>query len=159
MTDTPETTEDLDAKALKAATENLPGLLPDDSEVPPSNASVLQEEGVKTPARVARKGKSQAKPYAVVGNGETDEVLLSRAVYQSKRTRKSLTVHHLQRRLTELGYQTAGADIDGFLGDLTKRAVAKFQADSGLPETGDVDAETFERIFEGDPNVTVKLDV
>ena len=71
--------------------------------------------------------------------------------------RKSLTVHHLQRRLAELGYGDAAADRDGWYGDLTKAAVESFQGDNKLEATGIIDADTFKRIFAGDPNVLVVL--
>lgn len=94
---------------------------------------------------------------AVVSNAEKDEVFLANCVYKNTFSRKSLTVHHLQRRLTELGYVEANADKDGWLGDLTKSAITKFQKDRGLNATGTVDADTFKKIFEGDNNVNVNL--
>lgn len=69
--------------------------------------------------------------------------------------RKSLTVHHLQRRLTELGYGEASSDKDGWYGDLTMEAVKAFQGDNRLEATGVMDADTLRRIFKGDPNVKV----
>jgi peptidoglycan hydrolase-like protein with peptidoglycan-binding domain len=47
---------------------------------------------------------------------------------------------HLQRRLTELGYEP-GAD-DGRYGEKTKGAVSKFQGDHGLKEDGEVGHDT-----------------
>jgi peptidoglycan hydrolase-like protein with peptidoglycan-binding domain len=113
---------------------------------------------------VAPKPKAKPKPppapraTAVVGGGEQDDVLLSKMVKDNLKGRKSLSVHHLQRRLTELGYGEAGADIDGRYGQLTEVAVAKFQKDRDLDETGAVDAETLKAIFEGDPNCRVVID-
>lgn len=99
------------------------------------------------------------KPYAVVGGGETDPVLFSRAVpVERAKTRKSLTVHHLQRRLEELGYVEARADLDGQWGRLTGRSVAAWQKDNGHPE-GDLTAEQFSAIFEDDINVIVVIDM
>jgi hypothetical protein len=94
---------------------------------------------------------------AVVGLGEVDDVLLSSCIYKNKYARKSLTVHHLQRRLSELGYTQAGLDKDGYYGDLTKAAVLEFQLANNLSDSGMVDAVTFELIFKGDPNVKVVL--
>jgi peptidoglycan hydrolase-like protein with peptidoglycan-binding domain len=68
-----------------------------------------------------------------------------------------LTVHHLQRRLIELGYKDADADKDGWLGDETVASIKKFQADKGMDVTGTVDADTFIKIFEGDVHVNVVL--
>jgi hypothetical protein len=93
----------------------------------------------------------------VVGSGDHDEVFLNRCVYKNVYARKSLTVHHLQRRLGELGYGDAMADRDGWYGDLTKESVKQFQGDNKLEDTGIMDATTFERVFAGDPNVKVIL--
>lgn len=91
---------------------------------------------------------------AVVGNERTDEVRLDACIYKNIHSRKSLTIHHLQRRLAELGYTQASQDKDGWYGDLTRISVANFQDDKGLDSTGIVDAATFLAIFDGDVNVT-----
>jgi hypothetical protein len=93
----------------------------------------------------------------VVGTGDTDDVYLAKCVYKNIYERKSLTIHHLQRRLEELGYKDVIGDKDGWLGDLTMMSVEKFQKDKGLAATGKVDADTFKKIFEGDTNVNVVL--
>ena len=93
----------------------------------------------------------------VIGTGDTDDVYLAKCVYKNIYERKSLTIHHLQRRLEELGYNDVVGDKDGWLGELTKIAIEKFQGDKGMAATGTVDAETFRKIFEGDTNVNVVL--
>lgn len=93
---------------------------------------------------------------AVVGDADTDEVFLSRLVYKAY-AKKSLSVHHLQRRLNELGYPVAYSDLDGWYGELTHEAVAQFQIDRGLQASGLMNAETATAIFDGDPNVTLVL--
>ena len=93
----------------------------------------------------------------VVGTGDTDDVYLAKCVYKNIYERKSLTIHHLQRRLEELGYKDVVGDKDGWLGELTMMSVEKFQQDKGLAATGKVDADTFSKIFEGDTNVNVVL--
>lgn len=99
-----------------------------------------------------------AQPVAgiAVSGNDVDEVYLAKCVYKNKFERKSLTIHHLQRRLDELGYPDAGSDKDGYLGDLTQLAIEKFQEANGLP-VGKIDAATFEKIFQGDPHVRVNL--
>lgn len=109
---------------------------------------------VEEPKPVKPKASSRS---AVVSGGEKDEVFLANCVYKNVYARKSLTVHHLQRRLVELGYKEAYADKDGWLGDLTKLAITNFQKDKGLNATGQVDADTFKKIFEGDSNVNINL--
>lgn len=92
---------------------------------------------------------------AVVGTGETDTVQLSAIVYKNIHQRKSLSVHHLQRRLNELGYTEAYADRDGFYGDLTATSVGSFQSDHDLEVTARADQPTLEAIFKDDPNVSL----
>jgi hypothetical protein len=104
------------------------------------------------PAALAVTRPAPAGP-AVVSDNEVDDVLLSACVYKNLLARKSLTVHHLQRRLNELGYTEAFADRDGYYGDLTKMAVARFQKDSGIEGDGIVDGPTLLAVFKGDPNV------
>ena len=101
--------------------------------------------------------KPKASSRHVVSSGEKDSVFLGNCVYKNKFARKSLTVHHVQRRLVELGYNEAYADRDGWFGDLTKLATTKFQSDKGLPSTGVMDADTFTKLFEGDNNVEINL--
>ena len=94
--------------------------------------------------------------HAVSGE-DVDDVILANCIYKNVYARKSLTVHHLQRRLIELGYKDADADKDGWLGDETVASIKKFQADKGMDVTGSVDADTFKKIFEGDVHVRVVL--
>ena len=121
----------------------------------PAEAPEPTEDAPKPKAR--KKVTPPRKPYAVVGKGATDPIYLSQLIYENPKTQKSLSVHHLQRRLTELGYGEAGADIDARFGALTQAAVTKYQADNGLEATGRVDEKTFTKIFEGDPNVTLVM--
>lgn len=94
---------------------------------------------------------------AVVGNGEVDDVKLEKIVFKNMYARKSLSVHHMQRRLAELGYDEALRDKDGFYGDLTKKALARFQEANKLEGNGMVDASTLTLLFTGDPNVNLVL--
>ena len=99
----------------------------------------------------------RAEPSAVVSGADKDEVLLSACVYKNMYARKSLSVHHLQRRLAVLGYRNADADKDGWYGDLTRDAVAAFQADKSINGDGQMNAATLEAIFAGDPHCIVVL--
>lgn len=126
-------------------------------------AVVVEEKPKPKPAKVEVKKSSFSAPavpptkFAVVSNADTDEVFLSRCVPHNKREMKSLTVHHIQRRLREWGFRIAYSDKDGYYGDLTIEGVRQFQESLGLEATGIVDAETLTRLFEGDTNVTVRL--
>jgi len=97
------------------------------------------------------------QPSQAVSGEDVDDVMLANCVYKNVYARKSLTVHHLQRRLIELGYKDADADKDGWLGDETVASIKEFQADKGMDVTGSVDADTFIKIFEGDVHVNVVL--
>ena len=118
----------------------------------PTPEPVVAEE----PKPVEPKAHKPKATEAVSGNG-VDEVLLANCIYKNAFARKSLSVHHLQRRLIELGFNDADADKDGWLGDETVAAIKKFQASKGLDVTGSVDATTLTKIFEGDHNVHVVL--
>jgi len=126
-------------------------------ELQPEPVAVPEPEPVPMPAAESKPKPKAPSRNAVVSGGDKDDVFLANCVYKNVYSRKSLTVHHLQRRLTELGYVEANADKDGWLGDLTKLAITKFQKDKGLSATGTVDADTFTKIFEGDNNVNINL--
>jgi peptidoglycan hydrolase-like protein with peptidoglycan-binding domain len=128
-------------------------------EITPEAEPEVQPEAepTPTPKPVAPR---VATPSAVVGKGKRDDVLLSRMVFKNPHAHKSLSVHHLQRRLTELGYGEAGADQDGLIGTLTVSAIYKYQTDNkNLNRDGIVDADTLQAIFDGDPNCNVIIDI
>ena len=114
---------------------------------------------IEEPAQViapARGGTPSPVRHVVSGN-DTDDVYLDKCVYKNKYARKSLTVHHVQRRLVELGYRDAGSDKDGWYAELTHSAVAAFQKDRSLAGEGCMNSETFVALFDGDLNVTVHV--
>ena len=113
-------------------------------------------EPMPEPVVVEQPKASHQASHAVSGE-DVDDVILANCIYKNVYARKSLTVHHLQRRLIELGYKDADADKDGWLGDETVASIKKFQADKGMDVTGSVDADTFIKIFEGDVHVNVVL--
>jgi len=148
--------------------DNTPAVV-DENPAAPAPEPVSVEEPKPEPVVIVEEPKPvvpevkpapvAAKPVEkhVIGKGDTDDVYLAKCVYKNIYERKSLTIHHLQRRLEELGYKDAAGDKDGWLGELTMIAVEKFQKDKGLAATGKVDAETFRKIFEGDSNVNVVI--
>lgn len=105
--------------------------------------------------KYTEKSAAPATTYAVVSNDEVDTVFASKIVAHNKMNKKSLSVHHLQRRLGEWGYVDAILDIDGYCGDKTISAISAFQEDQGLEVTGVANYTTLLRIFEGDTNVRV----
>lgn len=121
-----------------------------DTDKPKSEKSV--------PAPATKSAPVPAAVNAVVSGGATDAVHLSKCIYKNAFARKSLTVHHVQRRLVELGYKVADSDKDGWYGDMTKLAVSQFQVDNGTEGDGTMNAATFTDLFAGDHNVTVVID-
>jgi hypothetical protein len=149
--------EEQGAPASEGATEGL-----ETSEASGDPDEVFEPQEGAEGRREAPKAKgprSRKRPASaphVIGKADTDTVLLSALVFENKNARKSLSVHHLQRRLEELGYTEAGADRDGYYGPLTRAAVRRLQEDEELENTsGLVDLETLRNIFENDDNVTV----
>jgi hypothetical protein len=146
-----ENTNNLEAKAVE---EDKPAVLVEETV-----AAVVEPE--EEPAVVESKPKPRATSTVashVVSGKDKDDVFLKQAVYKNPRARKSLTIHHLQRRLAELGYADAAADRDGWYGDLTKLSVEAWQKDNKIEPTGLMNAKTIEGIFAGDPNVRVNTD-
>jgi len=74
--------------------------------------------------------------------------------YDEKLAREyeALTVHglpDLRARAAQVHLMYRGLDpgpIDGVKGDLTRKAVERFQGNEGLPVTGEIDADTFSRL-------------
>lgn len=122
---------------------------------------VVEDSKYAAPVAVTREDIENYLPTpagpAVVGSGEVDDVILSSCVYKNDANRRSLTVYHVQRRLIELELLKDGLVKAGYYGDLTKQAVAVFQANNGIPGDGLMDAVTFAALFEGDPSVRVSL--
>ena len=123
----------------------------------PDTTSTTSAKKTETPAKTETAKISVSQPTAVVGNGDTDVVKLSAIKFKNKFARKSLSVHHLQRRLNELGFSDAFADVDGYFGDLTRNALIEYQKKNDLDQTGDVSEGTLTLLFEGDPNVSLDL--
>lgn len=158
--------ENLDINNIPAVVDDSPTVVIDIPAAPAPEPveveepkPVVVEEPKPEPVPEVKPIPVVAKPAEkhVVGTGDTDDVYLAKCVYKNIYERKSLTIHHLQRRLEELGYKDVIGDRDGWLGELTMISVEKFQKDKGLAATGKVDADTFRKIFEGDTNVNVVL--
>ena len=127
-------------------------------EVEPEQVIVEEPTPEPTPEPVVvEQPKASRQASHAVSGEDVDDVILANCIYKNVYARKSLTVHHLQRRLIDLGYKDADADKDGWLGDETVASIKKFQADKGMDVTGSVDTDTFIKIFEGDVHVRVVL--
>ena len=120
--------------------------------VAPVDTEVSEKVEAIVPA--AKKSSAPATTYAVVSGNDKDEVRLSAIIFENVKAKKSLSVHHLQRRLNEWGFASAYTDRDGWYGVPTRDAVHEFQEAQGLP-VGELDMVTLKAIFEGDTNVRV----
>ncbi len=154
--DTPEI--DMAVLLNDAAPVDEPAIIEPEPEpqIEPSPVEVAVEVAIGVAQEKSRPAVKRAAPARhVITNAAKDPVYLSACVYKNKYNRKSLTVHHLQRRLTELGYNDAAADKDGWYGEDTASAVAQFQKDNRLESTGQMTLQTLEAVFNGDTNVEV----
>ncbi|UDL15832.1 hypothetical protein QEH42_gp126 [Microbacterium phage Pumpernickel] len=149
-----------DNKDTKPETEEVSA-----SEIDPNSSASSVESEPKEPKQTraksagAKPATAPVAPYAVVGSDPTDSVAYSAAKPPSRNgSRKSLTVHHLQRRLKELGHTDAYADRDGAYGTLTEASVKAWQEEQGYEATGLLTREQFAEVFDGDVNVTVVQD-
>jgi len=57
---------------------------------------------------------------------------------------KKTDIFNIQKRLTELGYDPG--PIDGLMGNRTRKAIRKFQEDSGLSVSGKIDDDTINKL-------------
>ena len=155
-----EPTGDIEAIADEAVVEVPVEVVEEEVLAPVEPEQVIVEEPTPEPTPepvVVEQPKASRQAIHAVSGEDVDDVILANCIYKNVYARKSLTVHHLQRRLVELGYKDADADKDGWLGDETVASIKKFQADKGMDVTGSVDTDTFIKIFEGDVHVNVVL--
>jgi peptidoglycan hydrolase-like protein with peptidoglycan-binding domain len=112
-------------------------------------------EAPKTKKKPAAPKRRPSPGGQAVSGQDVDDVSLERIVFKNVFARKSMSVHHMQRRLAELGYADAYTDKDGWYGELTMMAVAAFQADEGIAGDGIANRATLDALFYDDPNVRV----
>lgn len=127
------------------------------TEVDDDNAAVAPEpEPTAQSTKAAVRSTRAPSPAGQAVSGDnTDDVHLCHCIVKNVYSRKSLSVHHVQRRLIELGFAVAAGDKDGWYGDSTISAVKAYQAANGLAGDGTVDAATLDHLFADDPNVVV----
>jgi len=130
-----------------------------------TNETSVSPDAVEEPKPSSAK-KAGAKPVArkiahnaVIGSGDTDPVLYSKARVPGRtQNQKSLTVLHIQRRLADEGFAEAASAPGGKYEELTTLAVQKYQESLGDEPTGLLTRAQFEELFRDDPNVTITLD-
>lgn len=129
--------------------------------VSPVPVSPAPKEPKQTSAKSvgAKPAASKIARNAVVGAGDTDSVMYSKArAPKGNESRKSLTVLHIQRRLAEEGFSEAASAPGGRYEALTTNAVRAYQTSITAEPTGTLTREQFADLFEGDHNVTVEVD-
>jgi peptidoglycan hydrolase-like protein with peptidoglycan-binding domain len=133
----------------------------DNEDTPVETVEPASQDVADAPIESTGNGVQAPVPAAhgaAISKEGVDDVLLSACIYKNPATRKSLSVHHLQRRLNELGYREAYSDKDGWYGDLTRSSIAAYQKDNGLAvdgAVGIVDSATINKLFAGDANVRI----
>ena len=121
----------------------------------PTPEPAPQPEPEPTPEPAPRKRAVKSGVGIIVSGTDSDDVRLDMCIYKNPATRKSLSVHHLQRRLVECGFNEAGTDKDGWYADATKRAVEQYQAANNRAVTGAVDADMLVALFADEPFINV----
>ncbi len=102
------------------------------------------------PAKVEKPSAPKSR-YAVVGKGVQDPVHISKLGIDGG---KSLSVHHVQRRLAERGYGEVYRDRDGFWREGTEESFTAFRKDAGLPDDAEL-RRVLDELFDNDGNVEI----
>ncbi|NEO52351.1 MAG: peptidoglycan-binding protein [Okeania sp. SIO3B5] len=78
---------------------------------------------------------------------ESNAILSPNSAVYLRRGDKATTVTAVQRKLRELGYFYA--NLTGYYGPITERAVRQFQEDKGIAATGQIEPTTWSLLFAG----------
>lgn len=105
----------------------------------------LSVDGIAGPATLAALGLGRPASQIFNPGGNT----AIRAIGYGE---TSSRVKSIQQRLKVLNY--FDGPITGYFGSLTREAVIRFQEDSGLPRTGEIDSRTLYAINVGSPSST-----
>lgn len=119
---------------------------------------VIEEPPAKSAPRRGDRGKFVVEETAVVKVVEPVEVVetvaskssvrLAALVYSPKR-KNSESVAKLQKRLSDVGYAGARADLSGWFHDNTRAALVKWQTEHDLEPTGACEFEDMRYLFDG----------
>ena len=116
---------------------------------------MIEEPAPKSTPRRGDRGKFVVEEPAVVEVVEVVEaaapkssVRLSALVYSPKR-KNSDSVAVLQKRLSDVGYAGARADLRGWFHDNTREALVKWQTEHDLEPTGECVFDDMRYLFDG----------
>jgi peptidoglycan hydrolase-like protein with peptidoglycan-binding domain len=84
------------------------------------------------------------------------EVFENRIIFENKKSKTSMSVWQVQRRLNDLGYEIVRQAKPGYYEALTLNAVKAYRADKNLGE-GEIDAKFLKSLFAGDKAVKLIL--
>ena len=84
------------------------------------------------------------------------EVFESKIIFENKKSRTSMSVWQVQRRLFDLGYEIVRQAKPGYYEALTLNAVKAYRADKNLGD-GEIDAKFLKSLFAGDKAVKLIL--
>lgn len=111
---------------------------------------------VKVPAPKKTTGKSKMiRGQHTITDNFRDTLHFDQVIIKNVFRKKSLTIHHIQRVLNDLGYTSVNADPDGFYGDGTLDAVRTYQAQTKNDVTGVLTKEQLTLLFEHDDSAVV----
>lgn len=79
----------------------------------------------------------------------TGDVVFVESVKYRESRRNSVSVGLVQDALVQRGFGAARRDLRGWFHDGTVQALSEFQSASGLPATGEADAETLTALLDG----------
>lgn len=128
----------------EAVDKNPEIVAPEVEQFETDGGAVVEEKPV---AAAVKKSTPAKKPVAVEDTlPEVVTLDTRRLVYQAP-MKRSETVRIVQSVLVEVGHPEASADPAGWLSDGTVAALREFQKASGLPVTGEADADTLSRLF------------
>ncbi|NEP79543.1 MAG: peptidoglycan-binding protein [Okeania sp. SIO3B3] len=109
-----------------------------------NNFKISQTQGQTDQGQIATNsffsGSSNFRP-------ESNAILSPNSEVYLRRGDKATTVAAVQRKLRELGYFSA--NLTGYYGPITERAVKEFQQDKGIAATGQIEPTTWSLLFAG----------
>ena len=121
----------------------------------------VEEAPVEGPVKSQRRSKSAAAaaepaveidaipPVEEVEPFPSANAIQMRALVYSPRRKNSESVAMLQKRLSDVGYAAARADLRGWFHDNTRAALVKWQTDHGLEVTGECAFDDMRYLFDG----------
>ena len=113
--------------------------------------AVVEEEIAPTPVE-----EVPVVSAVEIDASELVEVFESKIIFENKKSKTSMSVWQVQRRLFDLGYETVREAKPGYYEALTLNAVKAYRADKNLGD-GEIDAKFLKSLFKDDKAVKLIL--